>query len=378
MLFDYATIKLIWWVFIGVLFIGYAITDGFDLGTGILLPFIGKTDVERRMIIATIGPVWDGNQVWLITAGGALFAAWPLVYAASFSGFFLAMILTLFALLFRPPAFDYRNKMQDPRWRSFWDWAMFAACLVPTVIFGVAIGNLLQGVSLELDDTMHFRMTSSFLSLLNPFALFCALVAVAMLACHGAFWVALKTADPVESKAIGAGRFFAVLFLVLFISAGFWVSQLDGYLVVGGLDPQGAANPLLKTVIKKEGAWLANFQANPAFWVAPLVAIAGALCAMVLARKQQALAFGVSCCIPLGTIATFGLAIFPFIMPSSTNPNISLTVWDATSSHITLEIMFWATVIFLPLVTMYTSWVYWVLRGKITPRSIEEGTAATY
>ncbi len=377
-MFDYATIKLVWWFFIGALFIGYAITDGFDLGAGILLPFIGKTDVERRMILESVSHTWEGNQVWLVTAGGALFAAWPLVYAASFSSFYLAMILTLFALLFRPPAFDYRNKIADHRWRSFWDWAMFAACLVPTVIFGVAIGNLLQGVPLELDDTMHFRFTGSFFSLLNPFALYCGLAAIAMFACHGAFWVALKTTAPVENKAIAAGRFFGVLFLALFISGGFWVNHIEGFLVVGGLDPQGAANPLLKTVIKKQGAWLANFQTTPAFWAAPLVAMSGALCAVVLARKHQILAFGASACIPLGTILTFGLAIFPFIMPSSSSPNISLTVWDATSSYRTLVIMFWATVLFLPIVTIYTSWVYWVLRGKISPHIIEKESTASY
>lgn len=377
-MFDYATIKLVWWLFIGVLFIGYAITDGFDLGAGILLPFIGKTDVERRMILGSVGHVWEGNQVWLVTAGGALFAAWPLVYAASFSSFYLAMILTLFALLFRPPAFDYRNKIQDPRWRSFWDWAMFAACLVPTIIFGVAIGNLLQGVPLELDDTMHFTFTGSFFSLLNPFALYCGLMAIAMLACHGAFWVALKTTAPVEKKAIAAGRFFGLLFIVLFISAGFWVNHLEGFLVVDGLDPQGAANPLLKTVIQKQGAWLANFQTTPALWAAPIVAIVGALCAMALVRRHQPLAFVASTFIPLGTILTFGFAIFPFIMPSFTSPNISLTVWDATSSYRTLVIMFWATVILLPIVTIYTSWVYRVLRGKISPRTVEEGSTASY
>ena len=377
-MFDYATIKLVWWLFIGVLFIGYAITDGFDLGAGILLPFIGKTDIERRMILGSVGHVWEGNQVWLVTAGGALFAAWPLVYAASFSSFYLAMILTLFALLFRPPAFDYRNKIQDPRWRSFWDWAMFIACLVPTLIFGVAIGNLLQGVSLELDDTMRFTFTGSFFSLLNPFALYCGLMAIAMIACHGGFWLALKTTAPVEKKAIAAGRLFGLLFIALFISAGFWVNHLEGFLVVDGLDPQGVANPLLKTVIQKQGAWLANFQTTPALWAAPIVAIIGALCAMALARRHQTLAFVASAFIPLGTILTFGFAIFPFIMPSFTSPNISLTVWDATSSYRTLMIMFWATVILLPIVTIYTSWVYRVLRGKISPRTVEEESTASY
>ena len=199
-----------------------------------------------------------------------------------------------------------------------------------------------------------------------------------MIACHGGFWLALKTTAPVEKKAIAAGRLFGLLFIALFISAGFWVNHLEGFLVVDGLDPQGAANPLLKTVIQKQGAWLANFQTTPALWAAPIVAIIGALCAMALARRHQTLAFVASAFIPLGTILTFGFAIFPFIMPSFTSPNISLTVWDATSSYRTLMIMFWATVILLPIVTIYTSWVYRVLRGKISPRTVEEESTASY
>jgi cytochrome d ubiquinol oxidase subunit II len=375
---DYETLKLIWWLLVGALFIGYAITDGFDLGAGILLPFIAKNDVERRMVLSSISPTWDGNQVWLITAGGALFAAWPLVYAASFSAFYLAMILVLFTLLFRPPAFDFRNKLADPKWRFFWDWAMFVACLVPTLIFGVAIGNLLQGVPLEVDDTMHFHFAGSFFMLLNPFALYCGLAAIAMIAFHGAVWVALKTTAPVEKRAIKAARLFALLFIVLFIGGGFLIQHLQGFLIIDGLDPQGVANPLLKTVSQKQGAWLENFKVTPAFWAAPAAALLGSLLAMLWVRSHQVLAFIASALVPLGAILTFGFAIFPFIMPSSVNPNISLTIWDATSSYRTLLIMFFATVIFLPLVTLYTAWVYRVLRGKITQRAIEEGTATSY
>jgi len=170
-MFDYETLKLIWWVLISVLLIGFVITDGFDMGVGALLPVIGKTDEERRMMINSIAPHWEGNQVWLVLAAGAIFAAWPTVYATSFSGFYVAMMLTLFALFFRPVGFDYRSKLADSRWRSSWDWGIFAGSTVPPIVFGIAFGNLLQGVPFTLDVYLRSTYHGSFFGLLNPFAL---------------------------------------------------------------------------------------------------------------------------------------------------------------------------------------------------------------
>ncbi|CAE6844094.1 Cytochrome bd-I ubiquinol oxidase subunit 2 [Paraburkholderia nemoris] len=186
---DYATLKLIWWVLIGVLLIGFALTHGFDMGAAILLPFIGKTDEERRIVVNTVGATWEGNQVWLVTAGGAMFAAWPLVYAASFSGFYFAMLLVLFSPFLRPVGFAYRSKRADPRWRSAWDWAVFVGGFVPALVFG----NLLEGVPFSFDNDLRVTYHGSFFSLLNPFAVLCGLVCVAMLAAHGAAFVKMKT-----------------------------------------------------------------------------------------------------------------------------------------------------------------------------------------
>lgn len=177
---DYATLKLIWWLLVGVLLIGFALTDGFDMGATALLPFLGKTDDERRIVINTVGATWEGNQVWLITAGGAMFAAWPLVYAASFSGFYFAMLLVLFALFFRPVGFDYRSKRTDPRWRAGWDWGLFIGGFVPALVFGIAFGNLLQGVPFQFDSDLRVTYHGSFWALLNPFALLCGLVSLIM------------------------------------------------------------------------------------------------------------------------------------------------------------------------------------------------------
>ncbi|MGD9298976.1 MAG: cytochrome d ubiquinol oxidase subunit II, partial [Thiohalocapsa sp.] len=168
---DYEILKLVWWLLVGVLFIGFAVTDGMDMGVGTLLPFLGKNDAERRVIINTVGPHWDGNQVWLITAGGAIFAAWPLVYGAAFSGFYFAMLLALFALFFRPVGFDYRSKIENKAWRNAWDWGLFIGGAVPALVFGIAFGNLLQGVPFHLDELLRPYYTGSFFALLNPFAL---------------------------------------------------------------------------------------------------------------------------------------------------------------------------------------------------------------
>src|SRR6185436_18910518 len=171
MIFDYETLKIIWWLFVGLLLVGFALTDGWDLGVGTLLPFVGRTDDERRVVINSIGPTWEGNQVWFITAGGATFAAWPLVYASAFSGFYAALILTLFALFLRPVGFDYRSKVEDPRWRSVWDWGIFVAGFVPALVFCVAFGNLLLGIPFHFDGDQRSFYTGSFIGLLNPFAL---------------------------------------------------------------------------------------------------------------------------------------------------------------------------------------------------------------
>ena len=199
---DYEILRLIWWLFLGVLLIGFAIMDGFDLGVAMLLPFVARTDTERRVAINAIAPVWEGNQVWLILGAGAVFAAWPPVYAASFSGFYVAMFLVLATLILRPVGFEFRNKFADPRWRTFWDYALFAAGLVPSVVFGVAFGNLLQGVPFRIDgDLRIFYDGSGLFELLNPFGLLCGLVSAAMLASHGAIYLTLKTEGVVQARA---------------------------------------------------------------------------------------------------------------------------------------------------------------------------------
>ncbi len=209
---DYATLKVLWWGLVGVLLIGYALTDGYDLGVASLLPFVAKTDKERRLVINSIGPMWEGHQVWLITGGGALFAAWPYVYAISFSGFYLAMFVVLAALILRPVGFKYRSKRESATWRTSWDWALFVGGFVPALIFGVALGNVLQGVPFNIDSTLRATYSGGLLGLLNPFALLCGLASVAMLVVHGASWLVVKIEHgPVMNRAARFGQIAALL-----------------------------------------------------------------------------------------------------------------------------------------------------------------------
>ncbi|HEY1999574.1 cytochrome d ubiquinol oxidase subunit II [Paraburkholderia sp.] len=377
---DYATLKLIWWVLIGVLLIGFALTDGFDMGTAILLPFIGKTDAERRIVVNTVGATWEGNQVWLITAGGAMFAAWPLVYAASFSGFYFAMLLVLFALFLRPVGFDYRSKREDPRWRNAWDWGLFIGGFVPALVFGVAFGNLLQGVPFSFDTDLRVTYHGSFFGLLNPFAVLCGLVSVSMLTAHGAAFIKLKTDGVIARRASIALRFASLATVVLFLIAGVLVATvIGGYQIVDAAPLDTVANPLLKSVIGAPGLWLGNYSTYPWMVAAPVLGIAGGVVALLLARsrfeKSGFIATGLQI---VGVILTAGFSMFPFIMPSSLDGRSSLTVWDSTSSQMTLQIMLIAVIIFLPIILLYTSWVYRVMRGKVTAAALEEHRHTMY
>lgn len=379
MIFDYQTLKVIWWALIGVLLIAFAVTNGFDMGVGMLLPFLGQTDAERRVIINAIGATWEGNQTWLITAAGATFAAWPLVYAVSFSGMYVAMLLVLFALFFRPVGFDYRNKRADPLWRGAWDWGLFAGSAVPALVFGVAFGNLLLGVPYHFDDTMRSFYTGSFWSLLSPFALLAGAVSVAMLVMHGSVYLQIRSTGAINARAVRATFISAAFLIVTFALAGWMVTRIDGYQITQMPATGLTAMPLAKTVIAVPGAWLANYGLYPWLMLAPIAVFAGAVLAALLSRLGwPKLALVASGAAVAAVILTAGGSMFPFILPSSSHPGSSLTAWDAVSSRLTLQIMFWVVLIFVPLIIVYTGWVYRVLRGKITVEMIEADNKTMY
>ncbi|MFB4375407.1 cytochrome d ubiquinol oxidase subunit II [Agrobacterium tumefaciens] len=380
-LIDYEILRVIWWLLLGVVLIGFAVTGGFDLGTGALLPFVAKTDIERRVVINSIGPVWEGNQVWLILGGGAIFAAWPPLYAVSFSGFYLAMFATLFALILRPVGFKYRSKRESAAWRTGWDWALFIGGFVPALIFGVAIGNVLQGVPFHLNDDLRiFYDGTTLFELLNPYAILCGLVSVAMLVMHGAAWLVLKTDGPVAARARGFGSIAALATTVLFALGGvfLWLG-VDGYRFTSEVVTDGPSNPLSKTVEVAGGVWFANYAAHPWMMLAPALGLVFPLVAFVLLRvRREVLALLSSSLAIFGIIATVGLTMFPFILPSSVDPKSSLTVWDASSSHMTLFIMLVVALIFIPIIVAYTSWVYRVLWGKVDEKAIRDDSGHAY
>ncbi|MDA8328029.1 MAG: cytochrome d ubiquinol oxidase subunit II [Betaproteobacteria bacterium] len=377
---DYETLKVIWWLFIGVLLVGFAIMDGHDMGVGTLLPFVGRNDNERRVLLNTVGAHWEGNQVWFITGGGAIFAAWPLVYATAFSGFYWAMAAVLWSLFFRPVGFDYRSKIDNPTWRSTWDWGLFIGGFVPPLIFGVAFGNLLEGVPFHFDNDLRSFYTGSFWALLNPFALLTGLVSTAMITMHGANFLMIRTDAEVYRRSRTASMLFGVLTVVLFAVAGVWVATgIHGFAVTGGDIPGALPNPMDKTVIVQAGAWMRNYANYPLTMLVPILGFLGALLSILLAKvNKPGMAFISSSVSMLGIIGTAGVTMFPFIMPSSTDPQSSLTVWDSVSSHMTLELMFFATLIFLPLVIFYTSWAYNVLSGKITVDFVKSNDHSAY
>ncbi|AYN29558.1 cytochrome d ubiquinol oxidase subunit II [Buttiauxella sp. 3AFRM03] len=377
---DYEVLRFIWWLLVGILLIGFAVTDGFDMGVGMLSRIIGRNDVERRIMVNSIAPHWDGNQVWLITAGGALFAAWPMVYAAAFSGFYVAMILVLASLFFRPVGFDYRSKIEDMRWRGMWDWGIFIGSFVPPLVIGVAFGNLLQGVPFHVDEYLRLYYTGNFFQLLNPFGLLAGVVSVSMILAQGATYLQMRTVGELHLRTKAAAQISALVMMVCFALAGVWVIYgIDGYVVTSELNHHAASNPLTKEVARQAGAWMVNFNNMPILWLIPALGVVLPLLTVLMSRLDKgAMAFLFSSLTLACVILTAGVAMFPFVMPSSTMLNASLTMWDATSSQLTLNVMTFVAAVFVPIVLIYTIWCYWKMFGRITKEHIESNTHSLY
>jgi cytochrome d ubiquinol oxidase subunit II len=315
-----------------------------------------------------------------VLLGGAIFAIWPSVYATLFSGLYLAMMLVLFALFFRPAGFDYRSKVNDPRWRNAWDWGLFIGGTVPPILLGVLAGNLILGLPFHFDQDLRSFYDGSFWALLSPFALLCGVVTLLGTTFHGALFLKWRTDGAVHQRASAAIAILGPMLLIGLIAATAWVilgidrpeiSQMQGY--------DAPSNPLNKTVTAVGAGWLAHFLAHPLMLIAPAVGFAGLSLAWLLGKgRAMAAAFVFSSLGIAGMLFTLGFGLFPFLLISSTSPNSSLTLWDATSSHSTLLLAFWITVIFLPIVLLYTRWVYKILWGTISEASVTKDTHTLY
>ncbi len=328
-------LNTLWFILIVVLFIGFFILEGFDYGVGILLPFLGHTDTERRRIIHTIGPVWDGNEVWILTAGGAMFAAFPHWYATLFSGFYLALFLLLAALIVRGVAFEFRSKDRHPTWRATWDWMIFAGSAIPALLWGVALGNLLRGVPIDADK--HF--VGGFFDLLNPYALICGVASLTAFITHGAIFLHLKSTDPIRARALHVtrtvGPVATAAVLAFVVSTYAWTDAFDRLGVNPGL--------------------------------VPLTAVGAMLAAGVFVHRDRlGWAFTMTCLAIGASTITIFMALYPRVMVSSLNPDWSLTIYNASSTPYTLRIMSVIALVFVPIVLVYQGWTYWVFRHRVT------------
>lgn len=333
-------LNTLWFILVAVLYIGYFALEGFDLGVGILLPFLGKDDLKRRVIINTIGPHWDGNEVWLITAGGATFAAFPNWYATLFSGFYLPLFLILLALIVRGVAFEFRGKDSDPRWRSLWDWAIFAGSFIPALLWGVAFTNFVHGV--PIDQNMMY--TGGFWNLLNPFALIGGLATLSVFTLYGAIFLSLKTTEDIQESAQKTAQKLWIptsLILVIYVIAAYFFTDLLAHLGVNpGPIPIGAILAVL----------LAGF---------------------FIFRQRSGWAFVMMVLTILFATSSIFMILFPRVLVSSSDPAWSLTIYNAASSPYTLKIMSIIVLVFLPFVLAYQAWTYWVFRKRIT-KKVEE------
>jgi cytochrome bd ubiquinol oxidase subunit II len=330
-------LSTLWFALIAVLYIGYFVLEGFDMGVGILLPFLGKDETRRRMMINTIGPHWDGNEVWLLTAGGATFAAFPRWYATVFSGLYLALFLMLIALIARGVAFEFRSKDTNPRWRALWDWAIFFGSAVPALLWGVAFANFVRGIA--IDASQNF--VGSFFDLLNPYALVAGLASVAVFTLHGAIFLMLKTSEPLSTETRKAAWPLwiasTVLAVVYVVFSYFQTDILSRLGVNPGPIPIGAILALL-------------------------------LSGYFIRIKKDGLAFGMTAVTILLTIVTIFMTLYPRVLVSSLKPEWSLTIQNTSSSPYTLQVMTYIALIFVPIVLAYQGWTYWIFRKRITQK----------
>lgn len=368
-MFDYETLRVIWWALLGVLLIGFAIMDGFDFGIAALLRILGRDEHERHVLLETIEPTWEGNQVWFVLGGGAVFAAWPILYATAFSGLYFALALVLLAFILRPVGFNFRGKVHDPRWRAVWDGTLIFSGFVVMLITGVAFGNLFLGLPFRFDDDLYMSWQGGFFDLLHPFAVLAGLVSIAMLITHGACWAAYRADHAIAMRAAHIARWMALAYAITFVGAGIWLGYgIPGFTVMGAIT-DGVSNPLLKQVTIGS-SWFASYMLHPWFWAAPVIGIVGAIGVQWTVGKLNLLGFLCSSLMIAGTILAAGFSLFPFLLPSSLDPRSSLTVWDASSSHGTLMLMLGAVVIFLPIIIIYTGWVYRVMRGRVMLKDV--------
>ncbi|MDX7819240.1 MULTISPECIES: cytochrome d ubiquinol oxidase subunit II [Aeromonas] len=374
---DYETLKVIWWGLVLFLLVGFVVMDGFDLGVGMLLPVVGKTDDERRVLLNSVGPVWEGNQVWLIAGAGTLFAAWSLVYAAAFSALYVPFMFLLFGLFLRPVGFDYRSKLPDPVWRRWWDRALVVGGLLPTLVFGATLGLVLQGLPFRFDAALRIHYGA--FAFHWPLLLTAMGTALALLLLHGASFLQCKTQGAIAARSARLALWLGPLASVLFALGGVWLGEMAGYRITAIGDLNGALTPLMKEVVAVPAGWLGNFVAHPVLWAVPVLGLLLPLvCALASRLGKSGLALVASGGACAAMMLTVAIALFPFVLPSSLDPASSLTLWDSTSSERTLLIMLGIVGVLMPVNIGYTLWVYRVVRGRVSAEQVRQHGHSLY
>ncbi len=336
-------LETIWFVIWGVLWAVYFMLDGFDFGVGMLMPFLAKSDEEKRTLYRSLGPFWDGNEVWLVTAGGVTFAAFPLMYAVMFSSLYSALMLVLFALIIRGVSIEFRSQVESPRWRTTWDLGMFLGSLVAALLLGVAFGNIFRGIPIDGEGVYH----GTLLTLLNPYGLLTGVVFVMLFLVHGAIWQAIKTEGDLHQRSLSAAKkLWPVLLVVavIFLGATKFATQL----------------------------WN-NYIENPVLLAIPLVAVAGLLLTRVFLAKASCWKAWFASCLAIVSCTLFGvIGLYPNMLPSSLDPAYSITVHNAASTALTLKIMLVVVLIFVPIVIGYQTWVYLLFKDKVTKEDLAQ------
>lgn len=374
---DYETLKVIWWGLVLFLLVGFVVMDGFDLGVAMLLPVVGKTDDERRVLLNSVGPVWEGNQVWLIAGAGTLFAAWPLVYAAAFSALYVPFMFLLFGLFLRPVGFDYRSKLPDPVWRRWWDRALVVGGLLPTLVFGATLGLVLQGLPFRFDAALRIHYGA--FAFHWPLLLTAMGTALALLLLHGASFLQCKTQGAIAARSARLALWLGPLASALFALGGVWLGEMAGYRITAIGDLNGALTPLMKEVVAVPAGWLGNFVAHPVLWAVPVLGLLLPLvCALASRFGKSGLALVASGGACAAMMLTVAIALFPFVLPSSLDPASSLTLWDSTSSERTLLIMLGIVGVLMPVNIGYTLWVYRVVRGRVSAEQVRQHGHSLY
>lgn len=330
------TLQITWFILVGVLIIGYAVLDGFDFGVGMLHLF-SKSESERRINLNAIGPVWDGNEVWLLTGGGALFAAFPIVYATVFSGFYLALILLLAALIFRAVSFEFRGKVESESWKRVWDYAFGIGSLLPAILFGVAFGNILRGVPIDKSGAY----LGTFFGLLNPYSILIGLLSLFMFLTHGSLYLGMKTDGDLRNKILNRVTPFWITYVVLYLLATFYTIFEAPYLFAGTLS-------------------------SPLFWVVFLLLLVSIIYIPVAVKAKKLFAGFIASSVSIASIIGIAaISLFPRLVPSSIDLNNSLTIYNASSSEGTLTAMLIIALIGVPIVIAYTIYIYRVFKGKV-------------